>query len=464
VSVKEDLTRYIETARWFGGKGRPFEVTASRRILLTAADQAAEDGPRVTIELAELTYADGAGADVYQVPASYYTEEQESLEHALIGQFEDDELGEVWCYDALHDHKATPVFLHGFAAGLDTDAVRFVTVGSPELDTEARSTLLSGEQSNSSVVFGETALMKVFRRVTPGVNPDIEVLSALTEAGNEHIACLYGWVETKARTGDVLQLAILQQFLRTASDGWEIALSSLRNLFADGTVAVEDAGGDFAAEAHRLGVAVADLHASMAQAFPTSTWSSEQLGGVADAMSARLEAALPVVPELGEHAPALHASFDAVRHLTRPVVSQRVHGDLHLGQTLRTVKNWKIIDFEGEPAKPLAERSLPDIPWRDVAGMVRSFGYAAELSRLDHEQATGDADEQDAELAHKWANRNVEAFLDGYREASGSELDEVLLTAYTADKAVYECVYEARNRPGWLPIPLSAVAQLADQT
>ena len=257
---------------------------------------------------------------------------------------------------------------------------------------------------------------------------------------------------------------MLQQFLRTASDGWEIALSSLRNLFADGTVAVEDAGGDFAAEAYRLGVAVADLHASMAQAFPTSTWSSDQLGDVADAMSARLEAALPVVPELGEHAAALHASFDTIRHLTRPVVSQRVHGDLHLGQTLRTVKNWKIIDFEGEPAKPLAERSLPDIPWRDVAGMVRSFGYAAELSRLDHEQATGDADEQDAELARKWANRNVEAFLDGYREASGAELDEALLTAYTADKAVYECVYEARNRPAWLPIPLSAVAQLADQT
>ncbi len=104
MSVKEDLTRYIETARWFGGKGRPFEVTATRRILLTAADRPADEGPRVTIELAELTYADGTGSDVYQVPASYYTEEQEALEHALIGHFEDDELGEVWCYDALHDH------------------------------------------------------------------------------------------------------------------------------------------------------------------------------------------------------------------------------------------------------------------------------------------------------------------------------------------------------------------------
>ncbi len=464
MSVKEDLTRYIEQARWFGGKGRPFEVTSSRRIHLTPADAPADGGPRVTIELAELTYADGAGSDVYQIPASWYAEEKEDLDHALIGHFTDEELGDVWCYDALHDHAATPLWLQGFATGLDTDGVTFATVGSPEIDTDARSTLLSGEQSNSSLVFGETALMKVFRRVTPGVNPDIEILSALTEAGNEHVASLYGWAETTSASGGVLQLAILQQFLKTASDGWELALASLRNLFADGTVHAFEAGGDFAAEANRLGVAVAELHTTMAEAFPTSTWSTEQLGEVADAMSARLEAALPVVPELEKHAPALHAHFDAIRHLTHPVVSQRVHGDLHLGQTLRTVRNWKIIDFEGEPAKPLEERSLPDIPWRDVAGMVRSFGYAAELSRLDHEQATGDADEQDAELAAEWAARNVQAFLAGYREASGSELDQVLLTAYTADKAVYETVYEARNRPGWLPIPLIAVARLAEDT
>ena len=459
--MKEDFTRYVEQARWFGGKGRSFEVTDSRRIHLTDPDSPPDTGPRVTIELAELTYAGGGSSDVYQVPASFYAEEQPALEHALIGTWDDDELGVVWCYDALHDHAATPVWLKGFATGLDNQEVTFRTVGSPEIALDDRSTLLSGEQSNSSVVFGESGLMKVFRRVTPGVNPDIEILSALTEAGNDHVAELYGWMETVTSEGGVLQLAILQQFLRTASDGWELALASLRNLFADGTVTAHEAGGDFASEAYRLGVAIAELHATMAEVFPTSTWTAEQLGEVADAMSVRLEAALPVVPELEEHASELHAQFDAIRHIAHPVVSQRVHGDLHLGQTLRTVKNWKVIDFEGEPAKPLAERSLPDIPWRDVAGMVRSFGYAAELSRIDHEQATGDADEQDAELAQQWATRNVGAFLDGYRESSGQEIDESLLTAYTADKAVYETVYEARNRPGWLSIPLSAVQRLA---
>jgi maltokinase len=303
--------------------------------------------------------------------------------------------------------------------------------------------------------------MKVFRRVTAGVNPDVEILAALTEAGNEHVPALYGWVEAPAGQGEeLLQLGILQQFLRTASDGWDLALASLRNLYAEAVEHPGQAGGDFAAEAHRLGVAVADLHTTMSDAFPVERWDRGHLAGLADSMSARLEEAISVVPGIEPHAPGLHGLFDAVRHLTEPVVAHRVHGDLHLGQTLRTVKNWKIIDFEGEPAKPLAERRRPDSPWRDVAGMLRSFDYAAELSRIDHTEATGDADEQTRERARTWAARNVRAFLTGYRQASGAAIDETLLTAYAADKAVYEAVYEARNRPSWLPVPLDAIGRL----
>jgi maltokinase len=306
--------------------------------------------------------------------------------------------------------------------------------------------------------------MKVFRRITPGRNPDIEILSALTEAGNEHIASLYGWVETPApddTDGEVLQLGILQQFLRTASDGWELALASLRNLYGDHAVHPEESGGDFASEAYRLGASVADMHASLAAAFPTEEWGPDQLARIADDMHARLDAALAVVPEVDEHAAGLRAVFDAVRDPTGSVTAQRVHGDLHLGQTLRTVKNWKIIDFEGEPAKPLEERRRPDSPWRDVAGMLRSFSYAAELSRLDREEAVADEVGMVAERAREWASRNRRAFLRGYQEATQGELADVLITAYAADKAVYEAVYEARNRPTWLPIPLAALAHLA---
>ncbi len=463
--MKRQLRDYIKTARWFGGKGREFEVTGSRRLRLRRSEEGEESVPfrALSVELVELAYADG-GTDLYQVPVVYYDEAQPGIHHALLGTWEDADLGHVVAYDALHDHAAMPLWLRAFAAGGTRGELEFHRVGEPELDLDARSTLFTGEQSNSSVAFGDSSLMKLFRRITPGTNPDIEILAALTEAGNEHVAALYGWVDTTDEDGRLYQLGILQQFLKTASDGWELALASLRNLYADGTLHAGEAGGDFASEAFRLGVAVAEMHESLAGAFPTESWDKERLGELADAMSRRLEDAVTVVPELEELAPGLHAHFDAIRHLEAPVTAQRVHGDLHLGQTLRTVRNWKIIDFEGEPAKALEERRRPDSAWRDVAGMLRSFDYAAELSRIDHAQATGDADEKDQELAREWAERNHGAFLDGYREASPIEVDEVLVTAYATDKAVYEAVYEARNRPAWLPIPLAALTRVAAQT
>jgi maltokinase len=458
--MREQMKAFIERSRWFGGKGRDLEVTGSRRLPLPGGDTDPESGRTVVVELVTVSYA-GGEADLYQVPVAYYAAEQPTLHHALIGQWEDDELGAVWAYDALHDHAATPLWLHAFVEGSSSEQVVFHPVGEPALDPDSRSTLLSGEQSNSSVAFGDESLMKLFRRVTPGQNPDIEILAALTEAGNEHVAALFGWVDTTTEDGEVLQLGILQQFLRTASDGWELALASLRNLYANDELSAREAGGDFASEAHRLGLAVAEMHESLAASFPTEEWDRNRLGELADAMSGRLEAALDVVPQLREHASGLHAVFDAVRHIDRPVTAQRVHGDLHLGQTLRTVKNWKIIDFEGEPAKSLEERRRPDSAWRDVAGMLRSFDYAAELSRMDQEQAAHDTAERTADRGQEWSERNVTAFLTGYQEASGGGVDHVLVAAYAADKAVYEAVYEARNRPSWLPIPMAALSRLA---
>jgi maltokinase len=139
-----------------------------------------------------------------------------------------------------------------------------------------------------------------------------------------------------------------------------------------------------------------------------------------------------------------------------------VHGDLHLGQTLRTVKGWKIVDFEGEPAKPLAERVLPDSPWRDVAGMLRSFDYAPRVAERTAAGADDTGAAQRSFRAAEWAERNCSAFLAAYvgdRELSDDE--GILLDAYVADKAVYETVYEARNRPTWVPVPLTAIERLA---
>ena len=440
--MKAAIEQFIAGARWFGAKGRGFEVSDVREITLQ------ED---LRIALATVTF-EGGESTTYQLPLAYYDKPQEHLDHALVGTWVDPELGEVFGYDALHDHAMTPYLLQAFAEGATRDGLTFHRVGDHELDTSARSAVLSGEQSNTSVVFGEDCLLKVFRKVTPGANPDIEVHERLTEAGVEHVAALYGFAEYEG-----YHLAMLQQFLRTASDGWELALTSVRDLFASPDIAASEAGGDFAAEAQRLGHAVAEVHRALAETFPTDSVDPTAL---ADAMEDRLTSALTAAPDLAEHATGIRARFNELRSIAHPVPSQRVHGDLHLGQTLRTVKGWKIVDFEGEPAKPLAERVLPDSPWRDVAGMLRSFDYAA--AAIDDSPMEG---EHTASRAVEWSERNRSAFLDGYSEVvdddPGDGSIKALVAAYEADKAVYEVVYEVRNRPDWVRIPMKAIARLS---
>src|SRR3954447_20972148 len=382
---EESLTAFVGEARWFGGKGREFEVTGLTDTVL------ADD---VTTTLLTVSYADG-GSDLYQVPIASYDGPQERLTHALIGQWDDQ-----WHYDAVHDRETMQSWLRAFATATQQEPHgAFHRTAEHDLDLESHSTLFSGEQSNSSVAFGEDSLMKLFRRVTPGRNPDIEILEALTHAGNTHVAALYGYVDS-----DDLQLAMLQQFLRTASDGWELALVSARNLFAEGDLHADEVGGDFAGEAHRLGAAVAEVHQVLAEEFPTQPL---VLSGIARDMRDRLTAALDVVPDLGEPRPALVERFDAITALASEVSAQRIHGDLHLGQTLRTSLGWKLVDFEGEPAKSLEDRRLPDSPWRDVAGMLRSFDYAAQ-SVVKDLHSGDEPSPQIAYRAQEWVARNRE--------------------------------------------------------
>jgi maltokinase len=460
-----EIRAWIDEARWFGGKGRDWELGDVRRV---GRLPDAPDWMHVTIELAEVAYTDGS-SDLYQLPLAFYKEPQDRIAHALIGEWEDDELGPSFVYDALHDRQAMALWLAAFARhGVEprppSDVrgdLMFHRLPGHDLDIEAHSTLFSGEQSNSSVAFGEDALMKVFRKVTPGVNPDIAIHQVLTEAGSTHVAALYGWLDlVDDDTNTTIQLAMLQQFLRTASDGWDLALASVRNLFAEADLHADEVGGDFAGEAARLGTALAETHAALAAHFPVLTRSAEETAALADAMRGRLAAALEVVPGLAEHEPSLRATYDALAGLGEVTV-QQVHGDLHLGQTLRTVKGWKIVDFEGEPAKPLAERMLPDSPWRDVAGMLRSFDYAPRVVMMTSygaDPADG-TEEQKSYRATEWSARNARAFLAAYAGRDLTADEQTLLSAYVADKTVYEAVYEARNRPTWVSIPLDALAR-----
>ncbi len=447
------LVEFISHARWFGGKGRPFSVTDVRVVPLRDGE------PRVSIALVTLSFDDG-GSDLYQAPVASYVEAQERISHAFIAYVDGRHV-----YDALHDREATHVWLEEFQDAGDvatTEAgLTFHRTGKHDLDLSTHSTLFRGEQSNSSVAFGDDALMKVFRRVTPGVNPDIEIHDALTRQGTHSIAELYGWLELESPEGEPIQLAMLQQFLRTATDGWELALVSARNLFAEADLHADEVGGDFAGESHRLGVAVSEVHELMAEQFGTETFDG---AGTASSMRRRLAAAVGVVPELAKHTEVLEQVFSRLEDAEGGV--QRVHGDFHLGQTLRTSRGWKLVDFEGEPAKPLAERRLPDSPWRDVAGMLRSFDYAAQsvVKDLYSSEVPGS---QVSYRANEWLQRNRTAFLEGYverrverGEPALTPAEEAIIDAYEADKAVYEVIYEARNRPGWLDIPLQAIDRI----
>ncbi|MDQ4051882.1 MAG: hypothetical protein M3237_04155 [Actinomycetota bacterium] len=451
--ISHAIKDYVADARWFGGKGREFEVTGVRRLAEVPGSPA---GARVFINLVELTYGTGE-AELYQVPLAYYADAQHRLDHAFVGWWEEPDLGWVHAYDALPDRESMAAWLGAFVDAPPPGpggGLRFHRVPGHDLDPDAQAALFSGEQSNSSVLFGEDSILKVFRKITPGVNPDIEIHERLTQAASEHIAALYGWVEHD-EGAETLQLGMLQQFLRTATDGWDLALASVRNLFAEEDLHAHEVGGDFAAESTRLGEALREIHETLATALPVDA--SPGPDEIAAAMTERLDASLTVVPELAEHAARLRQLFAAVASLD-DVECQRIHGDLHLGQTMRTTKGWKVVDFEGEPAKPLTERRLPDSRWRDVAGMMRSFDYAAhavERSLLDHAEGA----EQRAFRAQEWAHRNQNHFIVAY----GGDLTEqqwTLLHAYAADKAVYECVYETRNRPAWVAIPLAAVARI----
>ncbi|WP_220793308.1 maltokinase N-terminal cap-like domain-containing protein [Nocardioides stalactiti] len=456
-SRSESLLAYVSEARWFGGKGRDLAVTGVRRLCTVPG----RTTPPVVVDLVEVTYAEG-DSELYQLPLLLTPEPDSSLDAAFVGWWEDEEHGWVHAYDALQDRASSSLFLEALATEAPADGISFVRVPGHDLDLDAVPALFSGEQSNSSVLFGEDSVLKFFRKITPGENPDITTHRALTEGGSDHVAALYGWIGAEG-DGAPLHLAMLQQFLRTATDGWEFALSSVRDLFSEADLHAEEVGGDFAGESARLGVALAEVHEQLSDAFGVGTLDAAT---VAEQMSARLDAATVVVPELAAHAPRLHDSYRRLADLGKIDV-QRVHGDLHLGQTLRTIKGWKLVDFEGEPAKPLAERLLPDSRWRDVAGMLRSFDYAPHAMARSLPQDDPDADAQRERRAEEWAARNKAAFLRGYVSHGASEGDPVLtrddgalVAAYVADKTVYECVYEARNRPSWLPIPLAAIERV----
>ena len=442
MTFEETLAEWIPTQRWFAGKG------ARILDLAIVADTELASGDPGLRHLMVDVHQD-AGVDSYQILIGQRAELPGQLTHVLIGPAEDGRLA----YDALHDPELTRLLLGAIAGNGRAGPVTFHAEPGAELDTGLDSLVLTGEQSNTSLMFGEASILKVFRRPAPGPNPDLEVPRALARRGSTHIAQPLGWFEARLGGAPTI-LGILSAYLRAAADGWSLAATSVRDLYAGGESAA-DSGGDFAGEAYRLGEATAEVHRDLAAAFGTHELPAEAISRLADEMFERLDVALATVPELSPYAGLLGSAFSDLGKLDVALPVQRVHGDYHLGQVMRTQTGWVILDFEGEPAAPLAQRRAPASALRDVAGMLRSFDYAARHQLAAHPDA-----DRLRPVAVQWIRRNQEAFCTGYAAASGVDpgTHAILLRALVLDKAVYEVMYEARNRPSWLPIPLGSIA------
>ena len=391
---------------------------------------------------------------------------------AVIGQ-----LPGLTCYDALHDPELAMVLLRGIATGRTAGPLRFVREPTAPLHDWQSSRLLTAEQSNTSLVFGEAAILKVLRRLFPGANPDLEVADALARLGSDRVAAPFGWIETEIG-GEPVLLGVLSEFLAHASDGWKLATQTLGRLYArqgaygqeyltapvaaeleaqTGASAAASAadGLPFAAEARQLGTATAQMHVDMATAFGRRAMTPDELAALAATLTAKLDQATTVVPELAAHAGRIRAVYDEVAGIREPVMLQRIHGDYHLGQVMLSEHGWVALDFEGEPAAPLAERRALAPPLRDVAGMLRSFDYAARHQLVGHPER-----QNLAATATAWVTRCEREFCAGYAAGGGADPKDqmALLRALTLEKAVYEVIYEYRHRPGWLSIPLDYVA------
>ncbi len=357
----------------------------------------------------------------------------------------------------LHGHDAQVLGVVGgrvaFDALLDPDSSRAILA---KVCPDAEGALvrpMGAEQSNSSMVFDESLVLKVFRRVHRGPNPDVEITTALAAAGFDHVAEPLGlWRK------DDLDLAVATRYLAGGAEGWALAQTSLRDLYATGCEDPGECGGDFAAEATRLGTVTAAMHLALAEQFGSEP-------GDAAAWADALESQLSRLAEGDVDLGSAKDFVERVRAVADAGPAIRVHGDYHLGQVMRTDTGWFVLDFEGEPARPLEERRRLTSPMKDVGGMLRSFQYVAQVTLAER-----DVLEQGELLPFgvAWERRNQGAFLAGYFGTQGvdailpisSDQRDLVLAAFELDKAVYEVLYERAYRPDLVNIPLGAISRL----
>jgi maltokinase len=410
--ITEPLEDWLTQQRWFGSKAREvIGASVLRQVTLS-------EDPALVLKIVEARFNTGTH-ELYQLLPG----EDGALQV----------LAELFGREAVADE----VSFHG------------------GLTPTGHARAMGAEQSNSSIVFGEQQVLKVFRRIEPGINPELEMLRFLSSREFENVAALTGWYDY---SGELMQatLGILQQFVAEARDGWQLALDDPLGLL------------------HRmpeLGTATGRMHSVLASdatdpAFAPEEPGDEQLALLTATIDEQIER---VFIDLPQDKPALEPIRgrgeeirDRLQLMSHVGVGGRLirhHGDYHLGQTMLRDAGWVILDFEGEPARSLLDRRRKRSPLRDVAGMLRSFAYAASASELLRGVPAPDG----------WEDGARAAFLDAYFAAvdhallpAGQDAIAKLLAIFELEKAVYELRYELNNRPDWVPIPVAGIARLLD--
>jgi len=431
----DDVTRQ----RWYGAKSR---TVVRAQTLDTVTIRQAE--PRLALALVELRYDTGAH-DLYQLLLSDRGDAADGL--------------------AANPNLAREL-VSAMRAGLTVQGGQGIVEFRPAADFSALGRELGAarpvdsEQSNSSVVFDDALILKIFRRLEPGINPELELLRFLGEHGFRNMPALGGWY---GYSGGPLTatLGILQEYIPDAVNGWQVALEE-----------IAAAPERFLDRLKRLGEVTAQMHTVLGSdpgdpAFAPEEPSVEMLGLLTATVDEEIAQVFVSLPEDDERLAPIAGRGEEVREQLRLLAHAgssgrviRIHGDYHLGQTLVAGNDWVILDFEGEPARTLAERRRKRSPLRDVAGMLRSFAYAATAVALT----------PGADLPADWEERARQRFLERYLETvdrallpAGEAAIDRLLAVFELEKAVYELRYELDNRPDWVRIPVAGIERLMEQ-
>jgi predicted trehalose synthase len=429
---EQQLIDYVTEQRWYGSKSR---VVSHSQVLDTVTLDSTD--PEYALALVEIRFDTGAH-DIYQL-----------LVASSGGELQLDGLQDpALARELVHAIRGSRT-LQGDEGVVEFRALEgFAGLGREMLSARA----VGAEQSNTSIVFDDELILKVFRRLEPGINPELEMLRFLTEREFANIAAIGGWYEYSGGP-TAATLGILQQFVAGGRDGWGLGL---------------EGPGAFLAQLRRLGEVTGEMHTVLASepndsAFCPETPSVEALGLLTATVDEEIARVFLELPEENDEVAPIAGRGEELREHLRLLTHAgsvgkliRTHGDYHLGQTMWSEEtgDWVILDFEGEPARTLAERRRKRSPLRDVAGMLRSFAYLRNA----------------AGATQAWEEQARSEFLDGYLESvessllpSGQAAIDRILSVYELEKSVYELRYELDNRPDWVGIPVAGIQRLIEQ-